>query len=177
MDTWWKINKQQLRQRAKQTLAALSPETKKQQSQVICSRLGKYIDQYNTRAVYIPFSYEPDISDFVQQLRDNKKTVLLPQIHNGIMQLALYKPNSVIVSWSYGEATIVDAKWYDWTVDVCLVPGLTFDKQWQRLGHGKWYYDKFLVTKKCYTVGISYIETLLENIPTDTRDQRMDMVL
>jgi len=69
-----------LRQRAKQTLAALSPEDKKQQSKIICNSLKKYSDQYNTWAVFIPFTYEPDIFPFVEQLRNQNKTVLIPQL-------------------------------------------------------------------------------------------------
>jgi 5-formyltetrahydrofolate cyclo-ligase len=85
-----------LRQRARQTLATLSLEAKNEQSQNICNILEQYIDQYDTRAVYVPFSYEPNIDFFVQKLRDHKKIVVLPQIQDGIMELAIYRPNSII---------------------------------------------------------------------------------
>jgi len=55
------LTKPALRTRAKQTLAALSPEDKKQQSERICQKLYAHINTYTSRAVFIPFGYEPDI--------------------------------------------------------------------------------------------------------------------
>jgi 5-formyltetrahydrofolate cyclo-ligase len=177
MATWWEINKDQLRQRAKQTLAALSPEDKKQQSKIICNSLKKYSDQYNTWAVFIPFTYEPDIFPFVEQLRNQNKTVLIPQLDGNWLRLAHCQPDSIIIQWLYGEWIIDNPMWYQWALDVCLIPWLVFDRQWWRIGHGKWLYDRFLAINKSFRIGISYRETVIDQIPHDPHDQKMDVVI
>ena len=177
MDTWWKTHKEQIRQQAKNTLAQLSSLEKKQQSDAICEQLDKYIDQYHSRAVFVPFSYEPNIQSFIQQLWGKNKVVLLPQIHNDTMQLAIYTPDSRISQGQYGEAIIQDVVLYEWALDVCLVPWLAFDRQWWRVGHGKWYYDRFLEANDCYRIGICYEQTKLSSIIHDIWDQKMDRVI
>jgi len=177
MDISWKTTKKKLRQRARQTLATLSLEAKNEQSQNICNILEQYIDQYDTRAVYVPFSYEPNIDFFVQKLRDHKKIVVLPQIQDGIMELAIYRPNSIITKWVHGEAKIENHVWYNWSLDVCLVPGLAFDKMWYRLGHGHGYYDRFFAYHRCFRIGVWFLQTLVSDIAIDNRDISMDVVL
>lgn len=177
MDTWWEINKEQLRSRAKRTLATLSPENKKQQSIAICSELQKYNNTYQTWAVFIPFSYEPDILLFVQQLWEQDKIVLVPQIDNDWLRLAYYDSNSVISQWIYGEWVIKDPIRHNWSIDVCLVPWLAFDNQWWRIGHGKGLYDTFLATNTCFRIGVTYQETIVDHVPHDIHDQQMDILI
>lgn len=177
MDTWWEISKDNLRQRAKQTLAILSAEDKKQQSDHICQQLCEYINGYNNRAAFIPFDYEPNIFPFVEKLRNQNKTVLIPQLDGEQLRLAYYKPESIITQWTYGEWIIENPVWYEWSIDVCLVPWLVFDKQWQRIGHGKWRYDRFLAKNNCYRIGIGFAQITVEKIPHDTHDQKMDAII
>jgi len=175
IDNKW--NKKDIRQQAKNTLAQLSSLEKKQQSDAICQQLDKYMNKYHSRAVFVPFSYEANIQPFIEQLWGKNKVVLLPQIHNDTMQLVLYKPNSSISLWQYGEAIIQDPVLYEWGLDVCLVPWLAFDKQWWRVGHGKWYYDRFLTANDCYRIGICYEQTKVWSIRHDIWDQKMDRVI
>lgn len=59
-------------------------------------------------------------------------------------------------------------------IDMVLVPLLAFDKQGHRVGYGKGYYDKFLITCRpdCKKIGLSLftVEGKIENISeTDIR--------
>lgn len=59
-------------------------------------------------------------------------------------------------------------------IDVVLVPLLAFDKQGHRVGYGKGYYDKFLITCRpdCKKIGLSLFtaEEKIENVSeTDIR--------
>lgn len=180
MDIWWEINsrtKDQYRDRAKKTLAVLSPEDKKRQDASICTILKKYIQTYDTRAVFIPFGYEANISPFVQQLWQQNKTVLVPQIDEENLRLAVYTEQSIITQWAHKEWIIVDPQRYTWTLDVCLVPWLAFDDQWYRIGHGKWYYDKFLADNACFRIWICYAQSIVHHIPYEDHDQKMDAMV
>ena len=68
-----------------------------------------------------------------------------------------------------------------------LVPGLAFGKDNSRLGRGKGFYDRFLSELKKKTAaqgkerpwicGICYSAQIVESVPVDENDVRMDVVL
>lgn len=70
-------------------------------------------------------------------------------------------------------------------IAVILVPGVAFDRRGNRLGYGKGFYDQFLLplqqtahtaAQRPILVGISFDETLFDEIPTGDHDIRMDYV-
>ncbi|MCF0234240.1 MAG: 5-formyltetrahydrofolate cyclo-ligase [Thermoguttaceae bacterium] len=62
--------------------------------------------------------------------------------------------------------------------DVVLVPGLAFDGEGRRLGRGAGYYDRFLAKTRpdALKIGIALDEQIIERVPTDVFDVRMDCV-
>jgi 5-formyltetrahydrofolate cyclo-ligase len=63
------------------------------------------------------------------------------------------------------------------SIDLAIIPGLAFDKENNRLGRGKGYYDKFLKTTSAFKLGICFSEQLLDSIPHDELDVKMDKVI
>ena len=66
--------------------------------------------------------------------------------------------------------------------EVILVPLLAFDKNKNRIGYGRGYYDKFLNTylkkqKKLLTVGIAFSFQKHHNLPVDKTDFKLDHIL
>jgi len=62
-------------------------------------------------------------------------------------------------------------------INVILVPGVAFDRDGNRLGRGKAFYDKFLRSTHALKVGVCFAEQLAEKIPTDHHDLPMDKVV
>ena len=60
---------------------------------------------------------------------------------------------------------------------LCIVPGLSFDREGNRLGYGKGFYDRFLADFNGVTLGLCYSEFLLEKIPTDENDRKVNIVV
>jgi 5-formyltetrahydrofolate cyclo-ligase len=63
------------------------------------------------------------------------------------------------------------------TLDVVLVPGVAFDRQGGRMGFGGGFYDGFLPTTDALRVGITFDDCLVDAIPCDEHDQRMDWIV
>ena len=75
------------------------------------------------------------------------------------------------------------------TVDLVLMPGLAFDKEGWRVGHGKGYYDRFLarMDRACQeagkprprTIALALTEQILEtgSVPRNEWDRKPDLVL
>lgn len=71
-------------------------------------------------------------------------------------------------------------RWLDISeIDLVLVPGLAFDRQGRRLGHGKGYYDKLLSRARAETtfVALAFDEQVLDAVPCEPHDVIMDYVV
>jgi 5-formyltetrahydrofolate cyclo-ligase len=64
-------------------------------------------------------------------------------------------------------------------LDVVVVPGLAFTADGRRLGQGGGHYDRFLVRLRadCVTVGAAFAEQLVDDLPTEDHDVRLDLVV
>ena len=65
--------------------------------------------------------------------------------------------------------------------DIILVPLLAFDKNKNRLGYGKGFYDKYLKKmikkKKILTVGVAFSFQKYHKLPTNNKDVKLDYIL
>lgn len=62
-------------------------------------------------------------------------------------------------------------------IDVILVPALYFDSNFDRLGYGKGYFDRFLSTAShALKWGIGFKEQKINKIPQESHDIRLDEV-
>ncbi|MBX3017901.1 MAG: 5-formyltetrahydrofolate cyclo-ligase [Bdellovibrionaceae bacterium] len=57
-----------------------------------------------------------------------------------------------------------------------LIPALAFDHSGQRLGRGKGFYDRFLETFTGVRVGVIHSSRILESLPADSWDQRVEWI-
>lgn len=63
-------------------------------------------------------------------------------------------------------------------VGVVLVPGLAFARNGARLGRGAGFYDRFLIEHShALRVGVAFSDQVLDSLPEDPHDQRMDILL
>ncbi|EMR09805.1 5-formyltetrahydrofolate cyclo-ligase [Pneumocystis murina B123] len=72
-------------------------------------------------------------------------------------------------------------------LDLIIIPGIAFDRNLNRLGHGKGYYDKYLTKIKHWSeksnlsaplkVGIALKEQLVDIVPINSLDVKLDILL
>jgi 5-formyltetrahydrofolate cyclo-ligase len=62
-------------------------------------------------------------------------------------------------------------------LDLILVPGVAFDLQGRRLGRGKGYYDQLLGVWRGTTCGAAFDEQIVDEIPLEPHDVRMNCIL
>lgn len=64
-------------------------------------------------------------------------------------------------------------------VDVVVVPGVAFTPAGDRLGQGGGWYDRFLprLRRECVTIGVGFAPQLVDDLPTEPHDVRLDLVV
>ena len=66
---------------------------------------------------------------------------------------------------------------YEGNIDFAVIPFLAVDKQGNRLGYGKGYYDKFLKNSKAKRVAYGYGFQVLNSVPHEEWDEKMDIIV
>ncbi|NLJ40699.1 MAG: 5-formyltetrahydrofolate cyclo-ligase [Clostridiales bacterium] len=64
-------------------------------------------------------------------------------------------------------------------LDLVLIPGLGFDRGFNRLGHGKGYYDRFLskLSKDTLKIGLAFSIQIVEEVPIGSHDIPLDIII
>ena len=125
-------------------------------------------------ALYNSLPNEVDTKDLINKSLD--KIVLLPKIINNEMVFIEIDSNTKYEKSSIGVLEPLGTI-YNGPIDIIIVPGVAFDRKLNRLGFGKGYYDRYLSNKEIYKVGICFSGQLIDTLPTDNHDIKMDLVI
>ena len=108
-----------------------------------------------------------------------KKRIVLPVINGDTLDLREYFPGGRFEkSGSFGilephQGPLVSID----EIGFAIIPGLAFDHENNRLGRGKAFYDKLLRTSSVFKVGVCFLEQLVDNVPVDEFDVKMNRVI
>ena len=62
-------------------------------------------------------------------------------------------------------------------LDIILIPMAAADRNGNRLGYGKGFYDRFLKESRAFKVGMIFHEFLFDEIPTESFDEKLDAII
>lgn len=172
--------KKALRREIKILKSQLSLQEKKRISSTIFSRLEscETFQKANTIMLYWSMEDEVHTHDFVQKWA-TKKQIILPCVNGAHLELKIYQGTEHLVAGDRYGIPEPNGPLFTKpeTIDLIVVPGVAFDRQNNRMGRGKAYYDKLLASVKAHKTGICFSFQLLETVPTDQYDIKMDEVI
>lgn len=123
---------------------------------------------------------EPETRGLIQDALQQEKRVGVPKcLEDGIMKVYEIKSMQDLEAGRYGilepnaSCPEIDKK----QIDFILVPCVSCDKDKNRLGHGKGYYDRYLQDLPCISCMICRKELMVEKIPIDSFDLRPDILI
>jgi 5-formyltetrahydrofolate cyclo-ligase len=131
---------------------------------------------------FLPQRAEPNTFFLVNEALKTRRRMQVPKVdgaihltHHWLEDITLLKMNS----WGIPEIQENGAFQADLSeVDLVLVPGLAFSRNGARLGQGKGYYDRFLTKLTgARTLGVGFDWQLLDHVPQEAHDQRLDGVV
>ena len=179
--------KKQLRQYYKQIREQLSPAVVTTYSAQIAAQLFALPCWQNSQTVmlYLSFRNEVATAAIYQRGWQLGKTMLIPicQPQNGLMEMSRITSLQQLTYNRYGIGElpaplqqIVPPE----AIDLCLIPGVAFDHQGNRLGFGAGYYDRYLprLRPEVPRLALAYeCQLHPQPLPVEPYDLPMDYIL
>mgnify|MGYP006187100631 CR=1 FL=1 len=179
------MSKVKQRQHIASAVNAISADSKKTASHVVCERLMTIASILiaDTIFAYLPLEDEVDITPLLSTWLDESRTVGIPLIsweHKTMRAGILHSlDESSLTPTRYGlkEPSHRHPIPADF-IDVILVPGVGFDTSGGRLGRGGGFYDRYLETSRPpVVIGIAFDEQILDEVPCEPHDQFMSAIV
>lgn len=132
----------------------------------------------NTILLYHSLKDEVDTHAFIQKW-SREKQILLPVVVGDDLELRLYTGPEDLAIGAYGIEEPTGALFTDYSaINLIVVPGVAFDRNGNRLGRGKGYYDRLLPRiPSAYKIGICFPYQVVDEVPAEPFDIRMDEII
>jgi len=137
-----------------------------------------YKDKYDILVYYSVFP-EVNTERVIEFLYSDARRVYLPKIINNEIYPARFTGFKNLVKGKYNIME-PEEKYLDKLVvlELLIVPGVAFDLKGNRLGRGKGYFDRFLKrNKEGLRVAFSYDFQVIENVPVDENDEKVNYII
>lgn len=172
--------KKEVRRLIKERKKVFPPQQALDDSEKIFEQVERLPQFKEAKSILAYWSLPDEVSTHKFVLKwAGKKRLILPVVVGDTLELRYFGGLSTLVtSDSFGiqepkAEEIADPK----EVDLAIIPGVAFDSKGNRLGRGKGFYDRFLKQTNAYKVAVGFHFQILDNIPVDSFDIPVDLVI
>lgn len=143
----------------------------------ILSQVQDYIEAKNPSIVgiYLPMKGEIELTSLMVKYPHIKFAA--PKIENDNIFFVRYSLVSPIERNKEYTRYLQPCSNEEISPDLIFIPAITFDVRGYRLGRGKGHYDKYLSNSNATKIGLIENRKILEFIPDEEHDQRMDFII
>lgn len=175
------MNKAQLRRQISTDLGTLTGDARAALDQSICQQIAGWEEYFTVDQVfgYLALATEVSLEALYFDAVSARKRLYLPRVaKDGSLDYAAWRPGDPLVIGDYGQLEPVSRMSPLATRSLVLVPGVAFDIGGHRLGRGRGCYDRALPWLETFgpTVGLAYSKQVLQTIPYEDHDRRVDWV-
>lgn len=156
----------------------LTMEQRKHCSQRIAQTCQSFIQKQDVIALFMPMSYEPDITSLYY---DNHKSncFALPKVTSKTtMDFVLWNETTDLQAGTFGILEPCNSKRIDpEKLTLIFVPLVAFNHRCERLGHGNGYYDRYLKQSNARKIGIAFSFQQSEKLQSFAHDVPLDVII
>lgn len=177
-------SKSKIRKRILNVRNNMSKEDVKKNSNAIMDKITSLDIYKHSKVVFIYMDFKNEVitSNLIKHMLSEKKRVVIPytdSINTVLIPSEITKESDLKQnSFGYFEPkSILPVNIEE--IDLVIVPGVVFDKNLNRIGFGKGYYDKILNRLKpsAKKIALAHDFQVLEDIPAEEHDVKMDMII
>ncbi|MCS7164137.1 MAG: 5-formyltetrahydrofolate cyclo-ligase [Thermodesulfovibrio sp.] len=174
------MNKGEIRKKMLEVRNNIQREIKNQKDERIARAFINLISENKIQSVllYASFGSEVDTWRIFHFCSKNSIKTAFPKVSANKLEVCWVNDikelspgyRSILEPKSCNKASLED-------IEVIIVPGVAFDKKCFRLGYGGGFYDRLLLFKKGLAIGLSYEEQILDEIPKESHDKKLDLII
>ncbi len=179
-----RVQKHAIRQQVFQRLNTQQEDTRRRKSGIIRRRLTRLAAFRHAKTVccYVSLPYEVDTRRLITQMLVMGKRVVVPKVARKRLILSeVQDPARDLAPGRFGVWEPIPQAVRPVSVeelDLVVVPGVAFDRDGHRLGHGFGYFDRFLArVPDVPTVGLCFDFQLFDRLPRHPHDRAVQTVL
>lgn len=181
--------KQSIREEIRKKRNSISKEEVKLKGAAVAEKLMATEEYKKAKAVlfYAAKGNEVQTKELIEKALNECRTALLPIANSMAKEIEVSEIKDYSKDLKKGAFGIMEPKLKkpvnEESIDAVIVPGVAFDLQGHRLGYGLGFYDKLLrrlankKKKKIWKIGLAYDFQVVEKLPTEGHDQRMDIIV
>lgn len=128
--------------------------------------------------IYVSLKDEVDTFKLIEHSLRIGKKVAVPKCEGD--NIVFYNINT-LSDLQEGSFRILEPKTNeiinDFSDSICIIPGIAFDKENNRIGYGRGFYDRFLEKYDGTKIGLTYAECICDRIDSEINDIKMDIVI
>ena len=174
------MDKKQLRKQIRERKKEFSLPEKIELSISVFEKIEKEELFKEAKVVLLYYSMDDEVytHDFVEK-HYKTKTILLPCVDGDDLILRQYLGiESMKAGEQFGILEPVGKEFNDLEkIDLMIIPGVALDKEKNRLGRGRGFYDRLLKTVNATKIGVCFDFQIVEQVPTEDFDVKMDVVI
>lgn len=175
------MDKQELRKQIRAAKKAVPFCDKLSRSIPIMQQVEEIPEFQQAKTILLYWSMDDEVQthDFVNKWYQ-QKTLLLPCVDGDDLRLRQYTGPDCLKAgeqFGIGEPTGPEFTALE-TIEMIIVPGMAFDRNNNRMGRGRGFYDRLLKsTPNAFKVGVAFDFQMVENVPTEEFDVPMNAVI
>lgn len=174
------MDKKQLRKQIRERKKEFSISEKIELSRPVFEKIEKEELFKEAKVVLLYYSMDDEVytHNFVEK-HYKTKTILLPCVDGDDLILRQYLGiESMKAGEQFGILEPVGKEFNDLEkIDLMIIPGVAFDEEKNRLGRGRGFYDRLLKTVNATKIGVCFDFQIVEQVPTEDFDVKMDVVI
>ncbi len=172
------MNKKEIRQEIRQLKNRLTDYEKIESANIVFEKIesSDFFIKAKNILIYNSLSDELSTKSVISRWH-GVKNIFLPRVNGDILEILPYDANSLEkgsfnIDEPMGENTCDIS-----IIDMIITPAIAYDRNGNRIGRGKGYYDRLLQKASALKIGVGYDFQLISHINSEPHDIPVDIIV
>lgn len=172
------MKKEDIRIRIKTQKSILSAEEKLQAAAAAFALLEKQAAFIMAEKILMYHSLPDELPthSFIDKW-SGKKSFFLPRVNGVNLDILPYDKSKLRLGAFQIEEPQGDETARIEDIELVIVPGVAYDREGNRVGRGKGYYDRMLTSTKATKIGMAYDFQVVDSIDAEPHDVKVDLII
>ncbi|MFA5792843.1 MAG: 5-formyltetrahydrofolate cyclo-ligase [Candidatus Gracilibacteria bacterium] len=175
------MQKKDLRVHLREKRKAIQPALRAEKSKKIAEIFLKLkeVTDANSILFYVSKADEVETHDLIKDCIKRGVKVFVPKVNGEELLICPILNFDELSLGAYGllEPCSIANTAHPKDIDLIVVPGIGFDKNGNRIGSGKGFYDKLLKDTRGQKIGFAFSEQIVDALPNEEHDVPLDLIV